>query len=81
MIEIFPASKVLVDSLNTSEDLLVCVRSEKGTLLFITELEKYLKAQSRGRRTAKSLKTRKKTPGHRHPGSPGLGGEGCGQTG
>lgn len=62
MIEIFPASKVLVDSLNGREKLLVCVRGEKGSLLFITELEKYLKAQGRGRRTARPLKTRQKSP-------------------
>lgn len=79
MIEIFPASKVLVDSLNASEELLVCARGEKGTVLFITELAKYLKAQSRGRAIAKPLKARKKTPRHRHPGSPRLGGECCGQ--
>ena len=79
MIEIFPASKVLVDSLNASEELLVCLRGEKGTLLFITELGKYLKAQGRGRPTAKLLKTCKNTPGHRHPGSLGLGAEDCGQ--
>ena len=53
MIEIFPASKVLVDSLNAKEELLVCVRGEKGTVLFITELAKYLKARTRGRATAK----------------------------
>lgn len=56
MIEIFPASKVLVDSLNASEKLLVCVRGEKGTLLFITELEKYLKAQGRGRPQKRTIR-------------------------
>jgi len=64
MIEIFAASKVLVDSLNTSDELLVCVRGEKGTVLFITELKKYLKGRGRGRSTGKLLKTRNKTPRH-----------------
>ena len=56
MIEIFPASKVLVDSLRTSDELLVCVRGEKGTILFVTELTRYLKAKSRGQPAAKLAK-------------------------
>ena len=46
MIEIFPASKLQVASSAASEQLLVCVRGEKGTVLYITELAKYLKVRS-----------------------------------
>jgi len=44
MVEIFSGRKLKVTSLPGDDDLLVCIRGEKGNLLLITELEMYLKA-------------------------------------
>ena len=50
MIEIFPASKIRVDSFGSHEDLLVCIRDGKGRLMLITELTRYLKDRRSGTR-------------------------------
>lgn len=50
MIEIFPASKISVDSFGNHEELLVCIRDGKGRLILITELKRYLKTRGNGKR-------------------------------
>ena len=67
MIEIFSAQKLEVASLPGEDDFLICVRGEKGTVLFITELAKYLKGRGRGLANAKLLKSHEKTPRRSQP--------------
>ena len=62
MIEIFPVSKIEIDSLGTHEELLVCLRDPKGKLLLITELKRYLKIRSR--RKQYGIKSLKSVPQH-----------------
>jgi len=49
LVKILSARKLKLASLPNDEDFLVCARGDKGNLLFIKELEQYLKAQSRRR--------------------------------